>query len=185
MTATVSDGSLATSQTFNWTVTNTNRAPVLTNPGNQTMADRDGYLRAVLGDGPSAYWRLDESTGATVADSAGINTASGFGGVTWLQPGALADGNPAALFDGSTGYLRVANPTVSLAGNLTIEMWINVSLATRQTLISKDYLHEFELTLETNGQVQLLSGKRHELRGHTVRRGRRRREQLAARGRDT
>jgi hypothetical protein len=63
------------------------------------------------------------------------------------------------LFNGSTGYVRVANSAaVQLAGDLTIELWLNVSLATRQTLISKDYLHEFELTLETSGRLNLYQG---------------------------
>ena len=39
VTATASDGSLATSQTFTWTVTNVNRAPTLTAPANQTSAE--------------------------------------------------------------------------------------------------------------------------------------------------
>jgi len=33
-----------------------------------------------------------------------------------------------------------------------------VSLATRQTLISKSYLNEFELTLETSGHLNLYQG---------------------------
>src|SRR5262249_32343782 len=47
---------------------------------------------------------------------------------------------------------------LQIAGDLTIEMWINVPLTARQTLISKDYLREFELTLETSGHLNLYQG---------------------------
>ena len=63
------------------------------------------------------------------------------------------------LFNGSSGYVRVANSAaLQLAGDLTLELWLNVSLGARQTLISKSYLHEFELTLETNGVLNLYQG---------------------------
>ena len=61
-------------------------------------------------------------------------------------------------FDGATGYIQVASPAASLAGDLTIELWLNVSLATRQTLVSKGYLSEFELTLETSGHLSFYHG---------------------------
>jgi len=114
----------------------------------------------VAGDAPIAYWRLDETGGSTAADSS-INSQSGTlsGGIQLGQPGALADGDTAMLFNGSTGYIRVPGTvSLQLAGDLTIEGWINVSLAARQTLISKDYLHEFELTLETTGRLNLYQG---------------------------
>ncbi len=158
VTATVSDGGLSSSQTFSWTVTNVNRPPTLRNPGSLTNGFISGYAQAVLADAPAAYWRLGETAGSTAADSAGASAGTVFGGVTLNQSGALADGNPAMLFNGSTGYVRGANPAASLAGDLTIELWLNVSLATRQTLISKSNLSEFELTLETWGQLNFYQG---------------------------
>src|SRR5262245_45114872 len=62
-------------------------------------------------------------------------------------------------FNGSTGYIRVASsPAVQLSGDLTIELWINVALGTRQTLLSKGYRNEFELTLEPDGRLNLYHG---------------------------
>ena len=86
---TASDGSLSNSQTFNWTVTHTNRGPVLTNPGNQVGADHYGYREAVLADAPVAYWRFGETAGVTAADSAGASPATMFGGIGLGQPGAV------------------------------------------------------------------------------------------------
>src|SRR6185436_19232703 len=39
VTVSATDGSLTTSETFHWTVTNTNRAPVVTAPADQTSAE--------------------------------------------------------------------------------------------------------------------------------------------------
>jgi hypothetical protein len=112
-----------------------------------------------MADTPAAYWRLDEPTGTSAANSAGTAPGLLVGGVTLGQSGALTDGNPAMRFDGSTGYLQVANATsLQRTGDLTLEMWVNVSRATRQTLISKSYLHEFELTLETSGHLNFYQG---------------------------
>src|SRR5439155_8794366 len=136
-------------------------APILANPGDQVNDDSvRSYRDAVLGDTPVSYWRLEEASGVVVAaDSAGVNPGSRSDGVTRAQPGALADGSAAAQFNGATAYVRVPNSAaVQLAGDLTIELWLNVSLAARQTLISKGYLHEFELTLETDGRLNLYQG---------------------------
>jgi hypothetical protein len=159
VTVTVSDGAAWRSQTFRWTVTAPNHAPVLVNPGPQTNPDRWDYGQAVGADTPVAYWRLDDAAGTGVADSIGTNAGSIFGGVTRAEPGALADGAAAMFFNGATGRIAVANSaSLQLAGDLTLELWLKVSLATRQTLISKTYSREFELTLETNGALNLYQG---------------------------
>src|SRR5436190_17563890 len=135
-------------------------APVLTNPGDQVNDDtRRTYPGAVLADTPVGYWRLGEASGIAASDSTGANPGTAYGGVTRGQPGALADGDAAVLFNGSTGYVGIVNnPALQLAADLTLELWVNVSLATRQTLISKDYLHEFELTLEMSGRLNFYHG---------------------------
>jgi hypothetical protein len=132
---------------------------VLTNPGAQTTIAVTSHPQAVARDGAAAYWRLGDAAGGTAADSIGGQSATLFGGVTTGQAGALADGDAAALFNGSTGYVRAANTAaLQIAGNLTLELWINVPLGSRQTLISKDPLREFELTLESNGRLNLYHG---------------------------
>ncbi len=154
---TISDGRLSQVQTFTWAVGNTDRAPVLANPGAQTS--RLSYSRAVVRDGALAYWRLGETSGTAAVDSIGGRDGNLLGGVVLGQPGALADGTSAMLFNASSAYIPVPSSTaLPLAGDLTLELWVNVSLATRQTLISKDYLHEFELTVETNGQLNFYHG---------------------------
>jgi hypothetical protein len=134
-------------------------APVLVNPGDQIDArELRSYSQTVLSDGAIGYWRLDEEDGVVV-DWASTNAGSRIGGVTRIQPGALADVTAAAALDGTTGYVRIPNsPSLQVAGDLTIELWANLSLTSRQTLISKHYAREFELTLETSGSLNLYQG---------------------------
>ena len=63
VTLTVSDGNASDMQTFAWSVTPANRAPVLTHPGDQTTSGRTSpFIDVVLADAPASYWRLDEGT---------------------------------------------------------------------------------------------------------------------------
>jgi Concanavalin A-like lectin/glucanases superfamily len=83
------------------------------------------YPAAVVADGAVAYWRLGESSGTMASDSVGTVHGTISGGVTLGQAGALADGDKAMLFDGTTG--GVLAPTGAYqtfgTGPLTIECW--------------------------------------------------------------
>ncbi len=159
VTVTAFDGEQSSTGTFTWIVVQPNHAPTLVNPGAQVNETRWKYPPVVIADRALAYWRLGESSGTAAVDSIGGRDGNLLGGVVPGQPGALADGTSAMLFNGSNAYIQVPGSTaLSLAGDLTLEMWVNVSLATRQTLISKDYAREFELTLETNGQLNFYHG---------------------------
>src|SRR5262249_9353278 len=77
VTATVTDPEgLSASQTFDWTVTSTLLAnphrPAVTNPGNQStsLPQSYGYAATVLAANPAGYWRMEDYTGTSVADSA-------------------------------------------------------------------------------------------------------------------
>jgi Putative Ig domain len=52
VTVTASDGSLSDSASFTWTVLNTNRPPVVTNPGNQTNTEGDVVSLSVTATDP-------------------------------------------------------------------------------------------------------------------------------------
>jgi hypothetical protein len=157
VSVTVTDGRLSSSRSFTWIITNTNRAPMLTNPGAQTHSVRSEYAAAVMRDVPAAYWRLGEMSGVTAGDIAGSNSGALVGNVAHGQPGALADGDRGMLFDGTSGYIQ-ASAMAGLAADLTIEMWVKMPVGSRQTLISKDYLREFELTVEPNGGLNFYQG---------------------------
>jgi len=129
VTVTVSDGTLSTSKTFSWTIVNTNRAPVLLNPGNQPSGGSDAYVQTVLSDTPAAYWRFGETSGAVVADRLGSSPGMLAGGSAMGQGGAFVD-NAAISFSGADGArVNVANSAaltpLSGAASIAFETWIN------------------------------------------------------------
>lgn len=80
------------------------------------QAPADNYGAAVYNDDPDLYWRFNESTGTTAADSGrSLNDGAYRSGVTLGADGVLA-GNKAALFDGADDAVysnaQFSNPTV-------------------------------------------------------------------------
>jgi hypothetical protein len=95
-----------------------------------------GYVDAILGDNPVAYWRLGESGGTTAADSTGHGhtgtAASGTNVALGGSAGALVgDTNKAGLFaNSSTGFITAANSdgfSFDIADSFSIETWIKTS----------------------------------------------------------
>jgi hypothetical protein len=98
VTVTVSDGSLAASQSFTWTVTQLPPSP------------------------PVSHWRLDLATGTTAVDSGGTRHGTLTNGASWT---AGHSGN-AVVLDGVDDY--VALPTFDLAGSqMSIAVWVRSS----------------------------------------------------------
>jgi hypothetical protein len=88
------------------------------------------YGALVAGAGPAAWYRLDEGASSpTVADASG-NGHSGTvsGGVTFGATGALAhDGDTAALFDGTSGWIDLGNPTALQGSDGSLEAWMRTT----------------------------------------------------------
>jgi hypothetical protein len=85
---------------------------------------RCGFAGQIQADLPQAWWRLDESSGATAADASGNGNSAGIqGGMSLGQPGAPGFApNTAAFFDGATGW--VSAPSMGIAsGPFTLETW--------------------------------------------------------------
>ena len=85
------------------------------------------YSATVLADGPVAYWRMDETSGSTMADASGHANNGRYAGAYALgQTGAIAgDGNTAVGFDGQSGAASVVNSSTLQVNTITIEIWIN------------------------------------------------------------
>lgn len=86
------------------------------------------YGTLFLSHSPWGYWRLDESSGSTAADSSGNGRAGTLvGSVTWGAGGPL--GGTAAAFSGSVGGATsstgITIPAIhSLSGAWTISGWV-------------------------------------------------------------
>lgn len=86
------------------------------------VATAVSYSAEVLADNPIAYWRFEETSGTTAADSAGSHDGT-FTGVALGQASAFANLGNAGGFDGTNSFVSV--PALGTVGNLTIEAWVN------------------------------------------------------------
>ncbi len=89
----------------------------------------DAYPCAVVSDGPTLYWRLDEpSGGTTAADASGSgHTGTIRSGVSLGQPGALSDGDAAAAVNGTSTGLVASSQSFSDPQTFSIEAWFKTS----------------------------------------------------------
>ncbi|MFJ2631624.1 LamG-like jellyroll fold domain-containing protein [Streptomyces sp. NPDC087422] len=78
---------------------------------------------------PSAWWKLDQTTGSTVTDTSGSGYTGAASGVTW--------GGDAATFAGTSGQQIATNgPVLNTAGSYTVSAWVNMaSLPTHNATI--------------------------------------------------
>ena len=84
------------------------------------------YSSVVLADGPSAYWRLGETSGTTAADQVGSSPGTYTGGYALGQAGALTnDSNTAVSVGPTAGWVSVPDsPKVDFGdGPFSIEFW--------------------------------------------------------------
>jgi len=82
--------------------------------------------------GPAGWWKLNETSGTTAADSSARN-----------RPGALSSGvswsSGAATFNGSTGAITTAGPILDTTQSFSVSAWLNLaSTAGYETAVSQD-----------------------------------------------
>jgi hypothetical protein len=90
-----------------------------------TVASVDApYNQQVMGDSPTAYWRLGEPNGtASSVDSSGQNNTGPYaGGVTLGVPGALTSGGDTAA-DFSSSSWMIGQTSVNGPQNFSVESW--------------------------------------------------------------
>jgi PKD repeat protein len=122
-------------------------------------APTDAYGAAVYGASPDLYWRLDETSGTTAADSGALgNTGSYYGTYTQGVGGALAGASgTAASFNGGvvSSNTAVTNPTT-----YTIESWFKttttqggkiIGFGDQQNGLSSNY--DRHVYMQDNGQL--------------------------------
>ena len=98
-------------------------------PGSNTP-----YAKAVIADGPSLYWRLDEASGTTANDLSG-NGNNGLynSGDTLGVSGAITDGSSPAdtaiTTDGNDDGVMVATSATPSPSTFSIEAWFKTTNA--------------------------------------------------------
>jgi hypothetical protein len=102
--------------------------------GGATSVTGSVYGSKVLGDGPVAYWRLDETSGTTAHDVTGHGHDATYAASCSLGVGGalLDDTDPAAGFDGMTSTVTAPPTDLDFAGTapFSVEGWVNVAHAT-------------------------------------------------------
>jgi hypothetical protein len=115
----------------------------------------DAYGKAVYNDSPVTYWRLDETSGATAADSSDNGSTGNYvGGVVQGAGGALGSVGKAATFDGSSGNVALSSQR-SGPSTYSTELWFRttttsggklVGFGNAQTGLSGNYDKQVYLT---------------------------------------
>lgn len=93
---------------------------------------KSGYAEEVLADNPTAYWRLDETTGTTLVDVLGVHNGT-YDNLPALGSAPLINAGTAVGFDGinQSGTIpHHADLNGSGSNPLTIEMWVRVETPT-------------------------------------------------------
>jgi hypothetical protein len=114
------------------------------------------------GSGPVGYWKMDEGTGTTTADSSGKgDTGNLYNGAAWTS----GVSGKALSFNGVNNYVQVNNNSVlsplSSTGEMTVATWVNLNKrpATtgqgRSALVAKGSSNNWEYALYAyaNGQI--------------------------------
>jgi hypothetical protein len=132
-------GNSATSATVSFTVPS-------------TSAGR--YAQQVLADGATSYWRLNEASGALLADAAGTSTATVHGNVVLRSAGALVgDADRAALFDGSSST-GISTRSYEYPGDtFSVEAWFRTTSATGGEILGGGDQRMVTTTTATNPQT--------------------------------
>lgn len=81
------------------------------------------YAATVLGDGATAYWRLDEPSGKVAHDTAGPNPGAYVNGVVLGDPGVIVSNSAAFFVQAGRTYMQVPYAVRLNPAEFTIEAW--------------------------------------------------------------
>ena len=97
------------------------------------------YVDMVLADGPSHYWRLNDTPGSpTAANLVGGATGTVSAGVSLGAPAAFESSGTSAFFNGTTG--KIVTTPITVPAACTFEAWVSRVRRWRQTDPRPEYL---------------------------------------------
>mgnify|MGYP000926540544 FL=1 len=117
-------------------------------PQRDATGAENRYVRVVLSDGPTGYWRFEEETpadSAPGADASGRRHDGRYRGNVSSAPGVPGIGGRAARFDGSSGMVCVPHHADFSLRSISVELWLRTEEEWNHTywpgdavLVSKD-----------------------------------------------
>lgn len=115
------------------------------------IRDPNSYQKQVLLDGATAYWRLNEATGAVTAVDSTANGKNGtysggvtLGGASMLPIPTVAS---SVTFDGVNGKVATTPTTVPIGATFSLEVWAKWTVNNQRPFISN------RLSSNVNGEV--------------------------------
>jgi signal peptidase I len=122
------------------------------------------YQTAVLADSPYLYWRLQEKTGTTAADTSGNGRAGTISNAPTLGQSSPITAEPidVAFGTGTNGYLT-STPKANVLSTFSVEAWVKTTSTSGGRLIgfgdgaagSLSTKTDCQLYLAPNGKVEL------------------------------
>lgn len=106
-----------------------------------------------LEDGLVGHWKLDETTGTSIADSMGTNTG------TWSGSGAVSSiagkQNSALIFDGTDDRVTTTSSAALVPSAMTVSAWVHHRASTAQTILRAEDGSGYVWNVFTNGGALL------------------------------
>ena len=89
------------------------------------------YSQAVLADNPLIYWKLDEPSGTTAADTSGNGNSGtyypGSSSITYGQPSLTTGSGTSTIFPGVGGATLYSNRSFTNPENFSLEIWFKTT----------------------------------------------------------
>jgi len=122
------------------------------------VSESDISVCSVPQSGLVGWWKFDEGTGITAADSSGNNnTGTLANGPLWVT--SQAGHGYALSFDGSNDYVDIQDSaSLRMTNAFTLAAWVKIpstGYSSRNAIIDKHY-QEYELNLDSSGTVFLI-----------------------------
>ena len=94
------------------------------------------YATTVSADSPTAYWRMNETSGTTLVDAQGVDSGTYQGGFTLAQTSLIQPASGTSVsFNGSNGYATAPTLTALQGGNTrSVEIWFQTTNNTGEPL---------------------------------------------------
>jgi hypothetical protein len=118
------------------------------------------YAAAVNSDGPSSYWRLDDS-GSTAADARGLANGTYIGAPQQAQSLLPGDPDAAVSLDGTSQYVEVAGDPGWTPAAFSIEFWVRPAIVPDNRTIAADQstsLTGWWLNTDPSGALRMFIG---------------------------
>lgn len=121
------------------------------------------YAETVLADSPRGYWKLDETSGTSMADTSGnsltgtLTTVSGTGPAV-NQTGLVTVGKSCTMASGlNRGYVYVSdNALLDVGDTFTLEAWINLNAVGADQAIIDKGLNGYYMRVGSTNHLELI-----------------------------